>query len=308
MAKPQCLLPSNASAFSESPLASNQNQTFGYLEQKVAEVLGVGSLNTSVLKALGLASPAGEFNKLAEFVSDVNDAPRVELVVYGDDTTEIRQRHYLHGVSVLEQFDRALEIFRQQYHLEKIHGQVRESIEQIPEVAFKEALDNAFVCCAWDAGANVRVDMFADHVLISSPGGLTERASEENFLKGWLPASRNPNLGMLFYRLGLMEGLSIGIHHISESYRLRGARPEVEFAQNTITVKLPVIPAPVPLSSGAAEVLRLLRDTATSVARKDVEQAVGIGKARAVRVLGELCEAGYVRSIGKGPATRYEVH
>lgn len=66
-------------------------------------------------------------------------------------------------------------------------------------------LSNALVHRTWDVNAQIKISMFDDRVEITSPGGLPDGLSKEEYLAGQISILRNPIIAGVFFRLGLIE-------------------------------------------------------------------------------------------------------
>lgn len=106
----------------------------------------------------------------------------------------------------------------------------REDKLEIPLVALREALVNAVAHRDYlEAGANVVVEIYADRVVISNPGGLPHGLSAKDF--GKYSLSRNPVIADLLLRVGLIEKLGTGVNRIKGLLKEAGL-PEAEFYFN----------------------------------------------------------------------------
>jgi ATP-dependent DNA helicase RecG len=103
----------------------------------------------------------------------------------------------------------------------KIKHLRREEIPEYPEVALREALINA-VCHRdyFDKRANVMVEVFADRVVITNPGGLPTGLTPEEF--GTRSVPRNPTLASLLHRIDYIEKMGTGISRIRQSVEEHG--------------------------------------------------------------------------------------
>ena len=103
----------------------------------------------------------------------------------------------------------------------KIEHLQHEEIPDYPEVALREAIVNA-VCHRdyFDKRANVQIDVFADRVVISNPGGLPSGLSPEEF--GTKSVARNPRIASLLHRIDYIEKVGTGIMRIRQSVAEHG--------------------------------------------------------------------------------------
>ena len=283
--------------------AHSQDLTFGILESRLQEHLGIQAVTTDVLKTLELYSDKEGFNLAAEILADANSMPYLDIVRFGKTISVMRERIILEGSSCLLQLEEAMKVFRRCYCYEEISGLTREERQSIPEEAFREALVNAIVHRAWDVQANIRVAMWDDRIEVTSPGGLPKGVTEEEYLSGHLSVLRNPILGNVFFRLGQIERLGTGVRRIREAYEGTGQSPVFTVSTNAIAVELPVLGS-VGLQKDEQIVYATLKGNVLKSSVEVAEEA-GFGKTKTVRLLQALQEKGLVRVAGAGRGTRY---
>jgi ATP-dependent DNA helicase RecG len=112
----------------------------------------------------------------------------------------------------------------------KIEHLQHEEIPDYPEVALREAIINA-VCHRdyFDKRANVLVEVFADRVVITNPGGLPSGLSPEEF--GTKSVARNPRIASLLHRIDYIEKVGTGIMRIRQAVAEHGGT-ELELKYN----------------------------------------------------------------------------
>lgn len=98
----------------------------------------------------------------------------------------ILERQTFDNQSLLSLYQEAFIMFRRYYQYEEIIASKRQLVERIPEKAFREALANALVHRTWDVQNHIRIAMFDERIVISSPGGLPPGISEEEYLNGYV--------------------------------------------------------------------------------------------------------------------------
>lgn len=153
------------SAF-DSLVSGTQDLEFSFLEKKLQETIGIGSLTDDVLRTLGLSTKEGHYNNAAALMADQNSFFGVDIARFGDSIDYILDRKTLSRISVLSQYDQSVEMYRQYYQYEVIDGVRRRTVETIPETAFREAMANAIAGRKWNVNAHIRVAMFADRIEI----------------------------------------------------------------------------------------------------------------------------------------------
>ena len=199
--------------FEELP-CKDQELSFEILHRKLKETVRIENFDKDTLKTLNLYDDVNGFNNAAGILADKNHFPGIDIVKFGENISIIQKRSTFENVSVLEVYEKAIEVFRDYYQYEVIQGADRKKMEKIPEAAFREAIANALIHRVWDVDSQIRVSMFDDRIEIVSPGGLPSGITEEEYLFGKLSVLRNRNLANVFYRLGFVEIFGTGIRSV----------------------------------------------------------------------------------------------
>lgn len=287
--------------------ASTQNLTFSALESELISKLELEKAGTDTFKSLGLLKPGSGYSIAAELLSDQNMFPGIDLVRYGADENEIQNRVTIENCSVLTCYKEAEKFFKLYFRSELIKGSAREEYYRIPENAFREAILNALVHRDWKRiNSRILVRMYDNYIKISSPGGLPEGITQEEYLQDDLSVPRNPDLAYIFLRLGYIERLGSGIRRILVSYRDQINKPEFVFSKNVITVTLPVIGSKSNVSEDQQVIINLIKEN-HNVSRKDIEIKTRFGRSKAARLIKELAELNLIEKTGNGPSTRYNL-
>lgn len=223
---------------------------------------------------------------------------------FGENISIIQKRSTFEKISVLEVYDKTVEVFKDYYQYEVIEGAERKKVEKIPEAAFREAIANALIHRAWDIESQIRVLMFDDRVEVVSPGGLPSGITEEEYLSGRISALRNRNLANVFYRLGFVEIFGTGITRIKQLYEKSLKKPVFDLTENTIKVMLPVLEENLDLSEDEKTVYKVLSKTM----RKSISEIapyVTFGKSKTTQLLKDMSQKGVIAVEGKGRGTKY---
>ena len=297
------ILEGQNSSFEELP-ASDQDLSFQTLKDKLIAELQIDSFSRDTLKTLELYREGAGFNKAGELLADRNTFCGIDMVRFGDNINIILDRKTLEHVSILKQFDQALDMFRQYYEYEQIRGSAREKIALIPEEAFREATANALVHRTWDVYSHVNIAMFHDRIQITSPGGLPGGISEEEYLRGGISNLRNPIIGNVFYRLHMIEKFGTGIRRINDTYRNSMIKPVFTVSENTICIVLPVLQEKSDLLPDEQRIFALLKNR--EMPSSAIVEAVGFGKSKTVTILNKLVKDGYIMVSGTGRGTKYK--
>lgn len=146
---------------------------------------------------MNLYNNTNGYNNAAGLLADKNHFPGIDIMKFGENISIIQRRATFENISILEVYDKTIDIFRDYYQYEVIEGADRKKVEKIPEAAFREAVANALIHRAWDIETRIRILMFDDRIEIISPGGLPSGITEEEYLAGKLSVLRNRNLASI---------------------------------------------------------------------------------------------------------------
>ena len=289
-------------SFEELP-SKLKDLKFEVLSKKLKTVLELQDVTEDTLKTLELTKPGQEINIAGELLADRNSFSGIDIVRFGNSISTILDRETYEHVSILEQYDKALALYRKYYQYEQIKGAVRESIFLIPEEAYREAIANALVHRQWDVASHISVSMFPDRIEITSPGGLPKGMHEEEYYRGGISILRNRIIGTVFLRLGMIERFGTGIRRINETYLNSDKKPIYSISENSIRVLLPVIKEHNSLTDDENKVLELVKGRVMSSSA--IVEATGFGKSKVVIILNKLVSEGYIHSIGNGRGKKY---
>lgn len=288
----------------ESLPAEKQDITFHYLERSLMTQMSIKSLTDDILVTLGLYKKDEGFNRAAELLSDENTLFGIDAVRFGESINIILDRETYAGISILEQYERAMTMYRRYYQYEEITGALREKVQKIPEEAYREAIANAIVHRAWDINAHIRVALYDERIEILSPGGLPDGMTKQEYLEGQISILRNPIIGNVFFRLHHIERFGTGVKRINSAYFESKVKPIFEVFENSIKVVLPVMQKELPVSDDEKLVYdSLVRNRKLS--SSDVAKHTGFGKTKVIKLLKSMMDQGYIRIEGEGRGTKY---
>ena len=289
--------------FEELP-CKDQELSFEILHRKLKETVRIENFDKDTLKTLNLYDDVNGFNNAAGLLADKNHFPGIDIVKFGENISIIQKRSTFENISVLEVYEKAIEVFRDYYQYEVIQGADRKKMEKIPEAAFREAIANALIHRVWDVDSQIRVSMFDDRIEIVSPGGLPSGITEEEYLSGKLSVLRNRNLANVFYRLGFVEIFGMGITRIKQLYAEALIKPDFEVSENAIKIVLPIFEKNADLTEDEIVVYKLLSKTMLKPI-SEVAPYVPFGKSKTTKLLKEMCQKGVITVEGKGKSTKY---
>ena len=291
--------------FEELP-CKDQELTFDVLCQKLKECIQIETFNQDTLKTLNLYNSVIGYNNAAGILADKNQFPGIDIVKFGENVSVIHKRATFDKISVLEVYEKTLEIFRDYYQYEEIQSADRKKVDKIPETAFREAIANALIHRVWDVESQIKVSMFDDRIEIISPGGLPSGITEDEYLAGKFSVLRNRNLANVFYRLGLVEIFGTGITRIKQLYEEGFKQPELELSENTIKMVLPVFEEDLNLTEDERKLYKILSRTMMK-SISEIAPYVTFGKSKTTQLLKEMSKKGVVKIEGRGRGTKYVI-
>lgn len=297
------LLEGRNMSFEELP-ASEQSLSFDYMKSKIEVKLGLSEFSDDTLKTLGLQDASGIYNNAAAILADSNDFPGIDVAVFGESISIIRQRLTSERQCVLKELDEVVGLFESVYCFEEVEGVERRRHELIPLTAFREAVANALVHRAWDMPAPIRVAMFDDRVEVSSPGGLPAGLTVEEYLNDMVSVRRNRITADVFLRLGLIEAFGTGILRIKDTYSQSFTKPQFKVSDNVVMVVLPVVREDLGLDGGERAVYELLSNVRPKAA-SELEEGVTFGRSKLRRILKRLIAMDLAEEVGRGRGLKY---
>lgn len=285
---------------------SQSDLSFNYLKEKMSSVLHVTDINQAVLTTLGLFIDK-TYTNAALLLSDNGSQSQsyVDIARFKLDTNTFLDRKRFENQSLLKHFDQSMTYFQTQYpSYQSVEGIQRTTKEQVPLVAFREALSNAIIHRDYLLNSGVQISMFENRIEIVSPGGLPEGMDEEQFYRGLTSLTRNPIIANVFFRLNLIEQFGTGIKRIIDSYKLYKIQPSFDIQKFLIRIILPVTNFDYSKLEKKEAILSYLQAYPKS-SRQNIENAIKIEKSTLIRRLNELDEQGLVSKSGNGPSTIY---
>ena len=289
--------------FEELP-CKEQELSLEILHRKLKEKIRIETFNRDTLKTLNLYDDVNGFNNAAGILADKNHFPGIDIVKFGETISIIQKRLTFENASVLDVYEKAIDVFRDYYQYEVIQGADRMKMEKIPEAAFREAIANALIHRVWDVNSQIRVSMFDDRIEIVSPGGLPSGITEEEYLSGKLSVLRNRNLANVFYRLGFVEIFGTGITRIKQLYAEGLIKPEFDVSENAIKIVLPTFVKNANLTEDEKVIYKRLSKTMLKPI-SEIAPYIPFGKSKTTKLLKDMEQKGVVAIEGKGRGTKY---
>ena len=280
--------------------------SFKELSAKLMEKLEVSVVSEDVLRTLGFFTKDRRYNNAAALIADKNHFYGIDMARFGNSINEIMDRETISGVSILKQYDVAVNMIKRYYQYEKISGIERKVVDMIPENAYREAIANALIHRDWNMNAHIRIAMFSDRIEIKSPGSLPKGLTAEEYENGEISCLRNPILGNVFFRMKYIEMFGTGVTRIKYAYANARIKPKFTITDNVISVILPVISDKYNVTDDEDKVIRAL-EKGVLLSSSEIVKASGFTKAKTLRLLDALKEKGYVKVSGNGRGTKYSM-
>ena len=128
-----------------------------------------------------------------------------------------------------EQVQRAVGWFSGLGRFESYHGLVRKDSLLLPLEALRESLVNAVVHRDYSiTGSKVLLEVFEQHVDVTSPGGLPNHMEVDSVRAGGHPRSRNESMANFMLEMGFMEKRGKGWPVMRRAMReFNGTEPEI---------------------------------------------------------------------------------
>ena len=282
---------------------SDKNLKFEYLKNKIKTTLGLESFNDDTLRTLELIV-RDCYNNASLLLSDKNNYKLIDIVKFGESINVFFDRVTIESESVLKAYYDSVEVFKRYYVYEVIKGFKRETVEKIPESAFREAIVNALIHRDWSVDAFIRIEMYDDKIIIASPGGLPYGLSEKDYLNGNISQLRNPIIANIFYRLKLVEKFGTGIRKIKKLYDNFTNKPLFQITENSISITLPIVTQNNSISNQEKKFLDKM-EKKTEYSSEELAEINNMTKATALRVINKLIEKSLIIKKGIGRATKY---
>ena len=127
----------------------------------------------------------------------------IQLVAFSDKgVSRIKDRTSLKSRSLISQFDDCMLFYHKHINIgEIIESAYRRTIEDVPYIAYREAVANMLVHRDYKISVDSRIEFFSDRIEVVSPGGLPLGLLEEEYVEGRISKARNKKVADMFLRL-----------------------------------------------------------------------------------------------------------
>ncbi|MGF3226083.1 AlbA family DNA-binding domain-containing protein [Facklamia sp. P12932] len=89
---------------------TNQELTFNLLEEALRKKMNMDKLSLDILKILGLYDDRKGYNLAAQIISDENNIRMIDIVTFGIDINEFKEKILIENVSILSAYNQAVEV------------------------------------------------------------------------------------------------------------------------------------------------------------------------------------------------------
>lgn len=186
----------------------------------------------------------------------------------------------------------------------KLQGAFLKPDTLIPEIALREAITNAIVHRKYTIHGATKIALYDDHLEIFSPGNFPGHIQIKNLGEG-ITHFRNPTIGRMAHKLGIIEKLGSGIKLIFDSCQKASLAAPIfnedgDYVKVTFEFKS--------IKNERKPDIEILLDYFKSKQVLTIHEIISHldrSKNTAFKILHELIDQGLVKKIGKGRNTRY---
>jgi len=297
--------------------------TFDYFENLMKRQYQITTLSDDLMRTLGLISD-DKYNIAASLLSDENtiDSSVVQLVAFTDaGVGRIKDRMELSSDSILKQFKDCMDFYRKHINIgEIIESAYRKTVEDVPFIAYREAVANMLVHRDYSVAVDARIEIYSNRIEIVSPGGLPLGMLREEYIDGKLSKPRNRKIADIFLRLKIIEKLATGIRRIKEQYMNKEVKPSFLVSENAVVVVLPYVNESINQNRSLVKEVRdtkILMDKEKiayelirhqpMIKRVEIQKHIELEKSQTIELLNKLRASGIIIKVGNGPATGYKI-
>ncbi|MDY4129287.1 RNA-binding domain-containing protein [Peptostreptococcus porci] len=249
---------------------------------------------------LNLRNEAGEYNLLAELLSDKNNIPFIFVKFQGENKASISERSdYGYGciLTTYEKIKNRLQA--ENICISDTTVRPRKDTYLFDYDCVNEAILNALVHNDWTI-TEPQISMFYDRLEILSHGGLPSGMTKEQFFDG-ISKPRNATLMRIFLNMGLTEHTGHGIPTIVEKYGKDVFQIESNHIRCTIPFEKEVIDQTdnknVGLNKTEKKVVEFLIEN-PSITSVELAEKIGVTKRTIERTFKSLQEKEIIERIG----------
>ncbi len=186
----------------------------------------------------------------------------------------------------------------------RLEGALMIAKSLVPEDALREAITNAVIHRKYTIPGATKIALYDNRLEIFSPGNFPGHININNLGEG-ITHFRNPIIGRMAHKMGVIEKLGSGIKLIFDSCHKAGIVAPI-FSENGDYVKIVFEFKPQKNERKADnEILLDYFKVQPTLTIHEMIEHLGRSKNTVFKVLHQLMDRRLVKQIGKGPATRY---
>lgn len=209
------------------------SKLFGYYGSK-----GIILKKETFIQNLGLKNEDGEFNLLAQLLSDNSHFP-IRVSIFNGETKasplfSVREFGYNSLLYSLDDLLRYGDILNLIQADERNRVVERKDVPLFDNLAFREAMINAILHNRWAEGHEPMVSVFSNRIEILSRGSIPPAQTMEGFFHG-VSVPVNEKLSEIFLQLHISEKSGRGVPKILDIY----GKNAFTFTENSIIVTIP---------------------------------------------------------------------
>lgn len=281
------------------------NKLFGYYGSK-----GIVLKENTFEKNLGLRNDEGEYNLLAQLLSDDSHFP-LRVSIFDGETKasnlfavrEFGNNCLLYTLDEVLRYGDVLNIIQADETNRVVE---RKEVPLFDNKAFREAIINAVLHNYWVGGNEPMISVFSNRIEILSRGSIPPAQTMDGFFNGEsIPV--NDKLSEIFLQLHISEKSGRGVPKITETY----GKNAFDFRENSIVVTIPfeklnrnekktkdiIEEKTKGLNSHRTRILSEMRDN-PNVTADELAKILSISKTAIENNIAFLKKNGYVERIG----------
>jgi len=277
-------------------------------------------LNDNYLRTLELLTDDGQLNYAAYLLADENGNSMKFAKYAGPDRYDLVSNNEYGYCCLLTATQKLLDKLDVENQVRSVITSTgRRDTPQWNKLAVREALINAVVHNDYSYGAPSKVELFSDHLEITSIGHIPDGLSKDDFFSG-VSMPRNKELMRVFRDVEMVEALGSGMLRIMKAYK----RENFEFGDNYIRFRVTfydtgnVIEKETQLTERQIDILKRLCSTGRlSVMENVIENVIEnsqtlseemqVSERTIFRDLGVLQKKGFLRHDGPDKGGRWVV-
>ena len=253
---------------------------------------------------LNLKNEHGEYNLLAELLSDNNNIPFIFVKFKGTNKASISQRSDYGYGCLLTTYDKIKNRLQaENVSISDTTVRPRKDIFLFNYDCVNEAVLNALVHNDWTI-TEPQISMFEDRIEILSHGGLPSGMTKKQFFAG-ISKPRNTTLMRIFLNMGLTEHTGHGIPTIVNTYGEEAFEIEDNYIRCTINfdkhvldeIVIKNVGLNVGLTKTEKKVIQFLIES-SNLTSVELADKVGVTKRTIERALKSLQEKNIIERIG----------